>query len=374
MSSHPDYDLRFKCTVIGNTLIIERDDDYTWINGWDHDIYFRVYDPSKADEQVPESFDSSSPHPYFYHGLPHEQAPHFVKHVVVHESVKIILPHAFYKCTKMTKCTMHSGVERIEKRAFYGCYGLQSICLPKASLTHIGFGAFESCHVLGCIYVPPTVTYIGNRAFAGCIGAKILVLPSKDESPDLDARQMIFLDCIYLLRNSNMTYEFERNTSALLNNDEMNEWMQHRYDHLPMHKLCADPHVTAERICNFTKQYGTAAAYDTTDPANHKMTPLHILCSINRGNVNLDTIAACFDANPGALFTPDASNTTPLEYLEETEGNMHIIIHLMQDLSIYRKETYKYRFRPLKIAMRQCVAFVKKSTKPMRRKRRRKLQ
>jgi len=58
-------------------------------------------------------------------------------------------------------------------------------------------------------------------------------------------------------------------------NCQVNQWLKHRYDHLPLLRVCADPDVTTAMIQEFTQVHGTAALHQTDD--DHGLTPLHVL-------------------------------------------------------------------------------------------------
>lgn len=60
--------------------------------------------------------------------------------------------------------------------AFDGCRGLASVYLPE-SVTRIGDRAFSSCTRLTEMILPEGVTFIGKEAFAGCTGLTAMALP-----------------------------------------------------------------------------------------------------------------------------------------------------------------------------------------------------
>ena len=76
---------------------------------------------------------------------------------------------AFYGCDSLTSISIPEGVKIIADSAFSGCSGLTSIDLSKATgLTTIGYGAFDGCIGLTSISIPSSVTSIGEVAFYGC--------------------------------------------------------------------------------------------------------------------------------------------------------------------------------------------------------------
>ena len=122
--------------------------------------------------------------------------------VAIPNSVTSIEGCAFRGCSGLTSVTIPNSVTRIGDLAFSNCSGLTSIVVEggntvydsrdncnaiiktttnelivgcknsviPASVTSIGFAAFEDCSSLTSITIPNSVTSIGNEAFAGCSG------------------------------------------------------------------------------------------------------------------------------------------------------------------------------------------------------------
>ncbi len=105
--------------------IIKSGDDDSDDDGWEDDLFFRVYDPAK--EVVP-SFTSTT---YTYHGIENERAPWDTIRVIIDKLVKVIRKEAFYNCHDMKVCEMHDGVEEIRDEAFHDCCSLKNIVLSK---------------------------------------------------------------------------------------------------------------------------------------------------------------------------------------------------------------------------------------------------
>ena len=65
----------------------------------------------------------------------------------------------------------------IDTEAFFECLNLKHVELPD-SLQIIKYGAFYGCKGLtGTLTIPPSVTAIGNNAFANCSGLTELTIP-----------------------------------------------------------------------------------------------------------------------------------------------------------------------------------------------------
>ena len=125
------------------------------------------------------------------------------------ESVETIGEYAFFQCNKLLDATIPSGVKSIGEKAFAGCEYLTYIYIPD-TLESIGKGAFSNCTriaeihvdkdnakyhndgnclietesktlVLGCkasvIPDDASVTSIGYAAFDGCTALKTITIP-----------------------------------------------------------------------------------------------------------------------------------------------------------------------------------------------------
>ncbi len=290
---------RFSCHIDGDILTVTRIDEDAE-EGWSEELHFRVYD--KDVERVPD-FTSRR---YRYHGLDNEKPPYDVEEVVVDHAVKSIKKEAFANFKELKKVKMFDNVERIEKYAFFCCESLENIKLSRA-LQFIGERAFFRCGSIHCLYLPSSVQDIELEAFSDCRELKILVLPTKISLKRIGDR--IAQYCRKLLTDKSMQYE---KGCPAPNNRQINSWIKHRYDNLPLVRLCANPNVTSNLVRSFVDDYGTEAFSETDD--NYGFTPLHILTRYN-GFATQDTTIACFEANPRALNASDDTGFTPLDNL-----------------------------------------------------------
>ena len=87
--------------------------------------------------------------------------------VDIPESVNEIGNGAFTNCTSLVSISIPVSVTVIGAQTFAGCSSLNSIDIP-TSTTEIGNGAFDGCSSLTTIDIPVSVTTIGNGAFAYC--------------------------------------------------------------------------------------------------------------------------------------------------------------------------------------------------------------
>ncbi len=312
------YGWRFRCSINDrNTLTIQRIDKNV---GWYRSLHFRIYD--RAVDNVPK-FDTKL---YHYHGLENEGAPFDVEEVFVDPSVKVIREAAFFHCEKMQRCIMGDHVKAIEKFAFNSCVAIKNIRLS-IRLQSIGVRAFAGCISIRSIFIPSSVKIIHHMAFMNCIAMRILVLP-----PEICIRNVghdLVRGCTALLTNDRVQYDGYIAT----NNDLVHHWIKHRYNCMPIIKLCADPEISAATIRAYYQENGSAP-FSRVNDEMHGLTPLHILTGIN-SYASEDAIITCYDSNPEALCKPDAAGSSPLDNLLD-KGNVDVIVHLIRDLCINR--------------------------------------
>lgn len=142
--------------------------------------------------------------------------PANVRHVRIHESIKIIPAKAFKDCHRLMSVEFHNGVEIIEEYAFCNCPFLQNVILPGVriieanaffycvGLTNVVFGnkleiigykAFDTCKSLRHVTIP-TCKIIGGYAFGNCEQLIELDLPNSLETVAYCA----FFNCANLRR------------------------------------------------------------------------------------------------------------------------------------------------------------------------------
>ena len=102
---------------------------------------------------------------------------HFLKSLVIPDSVTNIGDYAFWGCTSLKGLVIPDGVTSIGDCAFYDCESLKSLVIPD-SVTSIGKSAFLNCKSLKSLVIPDSVTHIGNGAFKACSSLKSLVIPA----------------------------------------------------------------------------------------------------------------------------------------------------------------------------------------------------
>ena len=117
--------------------------------------------------------------------------------------------YAFKNCTGLTSITLPSTLEVIDNEAFWGCTALTTISIPESlttikdyafkdctALTTISYSyglfsignlkeiatyAFSGCTSLTSVWIPNSVTTIGNGAFRGCTSLERVYISSLDK-------------------------------------------------------------------------------------------------------------------------------------------------------------------------------------------------
>jgi len=164
----------------------------------------------------------------------------YVTEVIVADGVETIKYCAFSGCKALKSIQIPDTVKKIEDYAFDGCINLKTIKLPK-QLEFIGRYAFFECESLTDIYIPDTVKEIGNHAFNKCINLKIInILPLNTYGID------VFANCDCLLTGSPVKYD--SSNDYITNNEEVYEWLLHRWDDAPLHRVCNNATVILQDI------------------------------------------------------------------------------------------------------------------------------
>ena len=97
---------------------------------------------------------------------------------VLSEGVTAVGYYAFYACYRLEQINVPRNVQYIGEGAFYGCTALQGIVLPDG-LGSIGRYAFRDCKNLRSVNIPESVTRIGDSTFYNCEQLRSVVIPGK---------------------------------------------------------------------------------------------------------------------------------------------------------------------------------------------------
>jgi hypothetical protein len=212
--------------------------------------------------------------------------------IEIPSSVTIIGDQAFRHCSSLSAIEIPSSVTRIGRSAFFGCSSLTAIEIP-SSVTSIGDNAFQGCSSLTWMAIPSSVTSIGVAAFQGCSSLTSIVIPSSVKTIGID----VFRGCSSL--EAAATKHGSKNVT---------DWLNVRFDDLPLHLVCYKANVTKEVILACCKDYpDKVKAVDHTN-----LTALHILMSNPR--VELEMVEAFLDKYPEAATETDINGRNALHH------------------------------------------------------------
>ena len=103
------------------------------------------------------------------------QAPAKITDYSIRMGTLVICHSAFYR-TDLISIYIPDSVTSIGERAFSRCESLTSIHIPDRVID-IGEATFSGCESLTSIYIPDSVTSIGNSAFWGCLSLTSIHIP-----------------------------------------------------------------------------------------------------------------------------------------------------------------------------------------------------
>ena len=100
-----------------------------------------------------------------------------IKIIMVTEGVTHIGNYAFSHCEAATSIFLPTTLTSIGERGIEVCNNLTSVTIPENVKTIVQY-AFQSCENLTSVSLPTTLTSIGQRAFAGCTSLTLVTLKS----------------------------------------------------------------------------------------------------------------------------------------------------------------------------------------------------
>ena len=174
--------------------------------------------------------------------------------VTLSKALQEIKSLTFFNCKSLQSISIPNGVTKIGSSVFQKCGQLQSVTLHE-TLQVIGRSSLCNCTSLQSITIPESVTKIENFAFGLCSALQMIVQP-KHTTIEGD----VFADCDTLHRT---------NEPNIIN------WLQTRFDNLPLHQLCYSINgATIDKLASIQVDNKALTAEDAMG-----MTPLHVLCS-----------------------------------------------------------------------------------------------
>jgi hypothetical protein len=317
--------------------------------------------------------------------------------VNVPSSVIEIHHGAFSGCTSLASLDLPEGLQSIGYGSFAGCKSLASVHIPstvcmmgysvfgnctRLKYIHIGARAFDGCeqhvHLQGNLHtikegtfrdcdslthvrLPSSVTRIECAAFVGCTrlislelpeGLEIIDLRVRDD-PDMEEPEFRNYDCPSLM---NLVLPSEQRF-AQLDDDDDDEFMngfklgtaassfddlvgklQHRFDALPVHRLCYyQSYYPLTEAMEVLKHNMDADPSAGTKVDAFGMTPFHILALSQTPNLSLfQTLLTVYKV--ACIHARDKFGSTPIDYicLNHTSHSAIVIHSLVQTIIIQR--------------------------------------
>jgi hypothetical protein len=278
------------------------------------------------------------------------------------EGLQVVGRSAISECESLNRIKIASAHVVIEVAAFKCCKSLTSVDLPEG-LQAIGEGWFKGCTSLTHVRIPSSVVRIGGSAFANCTRLISLELPEGLEMIDFHLAYADDEDHDVALRNIygceslvNLVIPSEQHVEQL--GDDGNEFMddiklgtvvnnfddlvsklQHRFDALPVHRLCyyQSYYLLTDAMKNL-RQSMDADPSAGTKVDSFGMTPFHILALAQTPNLSL--FQALMKIYKVDIFhTRDKFGSTPLDYLclnHTSDDSAMLIESLLQTIFVRR--------------------------------------
>jgi hypothetical protein len=291
-----------------------------------------------------------------------------LRSITLPETLEIIEARMFLKCPSLTHIEIPPKVTKIGEGAFQDCEGLKHLRIP-SSVVEIGASAFACCkqltsvHLLGNLQtiekgtfykrssltharIPSSVIRIERGAFAYCTRLISLEVPEGLGTINLDREY----DCSSLVNlvipseqrfqqlDNGVVMEGLKLRHVARNFDDLVSKLQHRFDDLPVHRLCyyQSYYPLMEAMENLRQ------SMDTDPGAGNKvdafgMTPFHILALSQTPNLSLlQELMKVYKVD--IVRTRDKFGTTPIDYLcmNHAPGSATVIQSLLHTIIVQR--------------------------------------
>lgn len=97
-----------------------------------------------------------------------------LKKVTISDKIVNIGARAFFRCYDLTEVHLPKNLLYIERGAFNSCVRLEDIVLPEGT-RHLEDNVFYDCYRLSSVTIPASVGYIGNNVFKNCKNVTLYV-------------------------------------------------------------------------------------------------------------------------------------------------------------------------------------------------------
>ncbi|CAJ1933632.1 unnamed protein product [Cylindrotheca closterium] len=183
-----------------------------------------------------------------------------------HTAIQSIEANGFYFCEALLYVDFPPTLQRIHRSAFESCKSLKSVAFPP-SLTAIEQGSFRGCRSLIAVELCNGLEWILSKAFADCESLRMIVLPAHSSDRAGEYAKNAFSGCSML-------------EGRCFGGDLLTS-LTHRFDKLPIHKLCYNAGSTALTVEDLatcvTQHVVNQPEQDGACVDSFGMTPLHIL-------------------------------------------------------------------------------------------------
>jgi hypothetical protein len=237
-----------------------------------------------------------------------------LKYLRIPSSVVEIGAFAFACCRQLLSVNLLGNLHAIRERTFFDCDSLTHVRIPW-SVTRIERGAFEDCTRLISSELPEGLEMIDgdaefdfddleeNSSIYCCKSLVNLVMPSEQCFQQFDEYyDYQFMESLQL-----------RHVAS--NFDDLVSKLQHRFDDLPVHRLCyyQSYHLLTETMENLRRSMDAdPAAGNKVDAFG--MTPFHILALSQTPNLSLlQALMKVYKVD--IIRTSDKFGSTPIDYL-----------------------------------------------------------
>ena len=327
-----------------------------------------------------------------------------LKSINIPPNITEIEKGTFLYCFKLTDISFSEGLQQIERDAFSRCKSLVSVNLP-SSVKDIGMEAFEGCKRLNEVHLPDTIESIEEGAFYDCNFPNFRIPPKMTEVDinivgsnscfiSLELPETVtkfYLDLGDIQGNRSEGRTNVRNISlpsncevdldaihnctdlglALLDDGDNNvdtiiDALQHRFDNLPIHKICYyqsyyDNETTMQSLKREINPWTSKPPGQLNVTGNEQdclgMTPLHILACSTKPTIEMYRLL--IDKYPETLIMKDKWGDIPLLYAFWCNASTEVIDLLVES---HKTLHLNYEFnwkRMIKILVRHNVPLMR---------------
>ena len=159
-------------TAFADTFFTEGDFRFAVMSG--NVLAVAAYNGDSTDVTLPESVGSRAVTGVYKNSFQNTA----VQSVTIPEGYTFIGSFAFSDCQSLTAVALPDSLQTVGIMAFSGCTSLQSIDLSSEDLSTVSFAAFNGCQSLAEVGFGDNLDTLGENAFANCVSLQSLTLPA----------------------------------------------------------------------------------------------------------------------------------------------------------------------------------------------------